>query len=29
MNNNLNETPSLACDLTAIPADVRVRIAGL
>ena len=23
MNNNLNETPSLACDLTAIPTDVR------
>jgi hypothetical protein len=23
MNNNLNETQSLACDLTAIPADVR------
>lgn len=23
MNNNLNETPSLACDLTAIPSDVR------
>ena len=23
MNNKLNETPSLACDLTAIPADVR------
>ncbi len=23
MNNNLNETPSLACDLTAIPASVR------
>jgi len=23
MNNNLNEIPSLACDLTAIPADVR------
>ncbi len=23
MNSNLNETPSLACDLTAIPADVR------
>jgi hypothetical protein len=23
MNNNLNGTPSLACDLTAIPASVR------
>jgi hypothetical protein len=23
MNNNLNETPSLACDLTAIPSNVR------
>ena len=23
MNNNLNETPPLACDLTAIPTDVR------